>query len=336
MQAQPPDSYQGPFPLRDPRFPQISQAHESAEEGWNRAEGIKGMQHHAMMQHGLRHAPLQQIHAERLGLEGGPDGGMHDHAPMTLAAASEYHTGSERQSTLPAASEYRTGSEGQSTAGEEEDEGAWWDHDGYDPRERAAPAFVHQSPFRNATQTGLVHHNGTQTEHYGSRQRREEGTDETEGGAGEGGGGGEGEERPSLRHYARAGWNHARPLAEFGGAALGATAVGGTYALGALGSLGYHGARGAANLVGNFLHHEEHEQEDVEMPEAPRTAPARGPPTQTEPREPVPPYLLDHEERMRAARRGPNLGAFASREYDRQRLEGYGRADARRRAYMGP
>ena len=89
MLAQPPDSYQGSFPLRDPRFPQISQAHESAEEGWNRAEGIKDMQHHAMMQHGLRHAPLQQIHAERLGLEGGPDGGMHDHAPMTLASVSE-------------------------------------------------------------------------------------------------------------------------------------------------------------------------------------------------------------------------------------------------------
>jgi hypothetical protein len=55
--------------------------------------------------------------------------------------------------------------------------------------------------------------------------------------------------------------------------------------------------------------------------------------TQGEPREAVPPYLLDREERMRAARQAPNLGAFASREYDRQRLERYEREDRRRRAY---
>ena len=295
MLAQPPDSYEGTFPLRDPRFPKISQAHESAEEGWNRAEGVKDLQHKAMMRHGLRHAPLQQIHAERLGLEGGSDGGMHDHAPMTLA--SEYHTASGYQSTAA----------GDDEDGEDEDAGAWWDTPDY---------YSRSSPFRNATQTGLVQHNGTQTEHTGSRQRREQGTDQSEEGSGpgEGGGGeGEGEERRSLRHYARAGWNHARPLAEFGGAALGATAVGGGYALGALGSLGYHGARGAANLVGNFLHHE---TEDVEMPEEPPNP--RPTPTQAEPRQPVPPYLLDREERMRAARQ-PSLGPFAQREGERQR-----------------
>ena len=314
MLAQPPDSYRGPFPLLDPRFPIISQAHESAEEAWNRAAGTKNLQHQAMMQHALRQAPLQQIHAERLGLEGGPDGGMQDRAPMTLA--SEYHTASERQSTVA-----------------DDDDGAWWDTPEYNH-------YVRRSPFTNATQTGLVQHMETQTEHYGSRQRREQGTEQSEGGSGEEGGGGgqeeEREERPSLRHYASAGWNHARPLAELGGAALGATAIGGGYALGALGSLGYHGVRGAANLMGNFLHSEPGDEEEQPRPPAPpppqlpqRTAQN----LREEPEVPVPPYLLDHEERMRAARQGPNLGTFASREYDRQRLAGYEREDRRRRAY---
>ena len=293
MLAQPPDSYRGPFPLLDPRFPIISQAHESAEEAWNRAAGTKDMQNKAMMQHALRHAPLQQIHAERLGIEGGPEGGMQDRAPMTLA--SEYHSIAEHQSIA-------TG----------DDDGAWWD----------TPDYVRRSPFHNATQTGLVQHNGTQTEHYGSRQRREEGRDQSEGGSDGGGGGGgqeEREARPSLRQYARAGWNHARPLAEFGGAALGATAIGGGYALGALGSLGYHSARGAANLMGNYF--DQGPPEDVEMHEAAPDAP-----TQAEPREPVPPYLLDHEERMRAAR--VPLGPFAQREGERQRTFLQGRRAA--------
>jgi len=296
MLAQPPDSYSGPFPPLDPRLPLISQAHESAEEAWNRAANTKDMQHQAMMRHALRHAPLQQLHAERLGLEGGPDGGMHDRAPMTLAAPSEYHTASEPQSTA------------------DDDDGAWWDTPDYS-------RYVRRSPFHNATQTGLVQHNGTQTEHYGSRQRREEGIDQSEGGSGEGeAGGAESEEREgrhSFRRYAAAGWNHARPLAEFGGAALGATAVGAGYAAGALGSLGYHGLRGAANLVGNYF--QEGEPGDVEMPEV---APPRPTPAPAEPREPVPPYLLDREERMNAAR--VPLGPFAQREGARQRafLEG--------------
>ena len=158
----------------------------------------------------------------------------------------------------------------------------------------------------------------TQTEHYGSRQRREQGTNQSEGGSGEEGGGGEEgeerEERLSLRHYAAAGWNHARPIAERGGAALGATAIGGGYAL------GYHGVRGAANLMGNFLHSEQPGDEE-EQPRPPAPPPSIFPQraaqnTREEPEVPVPFYLLDHEERMRAARRGPNLGACASREYD--------------------
>lgn len=292
MLAQPPDSYRGPFPLLDPRFPLISQAHESAEEAWNRAASTKDMQHQAMMRHALRHAPLQQLHAERLGLEGGPDGGMHDRAPMTLghhAMGSEYHTASEPHTA--------------------DDDGAWWDTPDY--------SYVPRSPFHNATQTGLVQHNGTQTEHYGSRQRREEGTDQSEGGAGEGGEGGEAEReaRHSLRRYAAAGWNHARPLAQFGGRAIGATGLGAGYAVGALGSLGYHGLRGAANLVYN--HVQEGEEEDVEMPEAPPNP--RPESTQAEPREPRPVYLIDEEERMNAARQSPPLGAFAQREGARQR-----------------
>jgi hypothetical protein len=82
-------------------------------------------------------------------------------------------------------------------------------------------------------------------------------------------------------------------------------------------------------LVGNFLHPDQPADEE-EQPQPPAPLPQT---TQGEPREAVPPYLLDHEERMRAARRAPNLGAFASREYDRQRVERYEREDRRRRAY---
>ena len=312
MLAQPPDSYQGTFPLRDPRFPQISQAHESAEEGWNRAEGIKDMQHHAMMQHGLRHAPLQQIHAERLGLEGGPDGGMHDHAPMTLAP-SEYHTASERQST---AGEHQDVAVGE----DEEDEGAWWDHSGFDPRERAAPEFVHRSPFRNTTQTGLVEHAETQT--YRSKRRRGGGGDgvEEEGDNREGEGGAA--DTPvgppqTPHHVPRIGWmsrsyNLARPPAmmvgRLGASMLLATGEIGT---GLLGSVATNVPRGFSEVMGNWS--QDGEEREPTPPPTRRPVPVKPPPPQP-PAQPVPPFLLDIEERLNEANRIPPIGDFARRD----------------------
>ena len=91
MLAQPPDCYRGPFPPLDPRFPIITQAHESAEEAWNRAESTRDMHHRAMAAFADRQAPLQSLHSQRLGLEG-PGGGMRAEAPMAMDMASDYHS----------------------------------------------------------------------------------------------------------------------------------------------------------------------------------------------------------------------------------------------------
>lgn len=91
MLAQPPDCYRGPFPPPDPRFPIITQAHESAEEAWNRAESTRDLHHRAMTAFADRQAPLQSVHSQRLGLEG-PGGGMRAEAPMAMDMASDYHS----------------------------------------------------------------------------------------------------------------------------------------------------------------------------------------------------------------------------------------------------
>ena len=54
----------------------------------------------------------------------------------------------------------------------------------------------------------------------------------------------EAQKKAKSRFYAAAGRSHTMPLAELGGAALGATAIGGGYARGALGYLGYHASKG--------------------------------------------------------------------------------------------
>ena len=247
MLAQPPDSYRGPFPPPDPRLPYITQAHESAEESWNRAASTKEMQQQAMMRHAMRNAPLQQIHAERLGLEGGPEGGMEARAPMTLA--SHY-------------------SSAHSQASEAETEG-WW----LDPEDRVP--YVPRNPFHNRTQVGLVQHGGTQTEHQGSRHREPESEEERRSEAG--GGGGEQEEGRTMRQAAAAGWRHMRPLADFGGAAVGALGIGTGYLGGAMGSALYHGSRGAINLVGQFMQPGEREEAEQPHPAAPPPPPPPDP-----------------------------------------------------------
>ena len=83
MLPQPPDNYRGPFPPRDPSLPLITNAHDSGE-AFSKAEQTHAMQHHAMHKHATRHGALQEIHQDRLGLIGGPDGGMQHGAPMSM------------------------------------------------------------------------------------------------------------------------------------------------------------------------------------------------------------------------------------------------------------
>ena len=83
MLPQPPDNYRGPFPPRDPRLPLITNAHDSGE-AFSKTEQTHAMQHRAMDKFATRHAPLQEIHQDRLGLIGGPDGGHQHGAPMAM------------------------------------------------------------------------------------------------------------------------------------------------------------------------------------------------------------------------------------------------------------
>ena len=83
MLPQPPDNYRGPFPPRDPSLPVITKAHDSGE-AFSRAERTHAMQHHAMDKFAARHGALQEIHQDRLGLIGGPDGGHQHGAPMAM------------------------------------------------------------------------------------------------------------------------------------------------------------------------------------------------------------------------------------------------------------
>ena len=292
MLPQPSDSYRGRFPPQDPHLPVISQAHESAEEAWNKASGTKNMQQQAMMRHALRHAPLQQIHSARLGLS---DGDMQDRAPMTLT--SEYHTTSEHQSAA------------------DEEEGAWWDTPDY---------YSRSSPFRNANQTGLVQHLETQTEHTGSiRREAEEGGDGGDEG-GEAGGGGEAippPPAPPRTNWVGRGWNHMKVPALMTGRTLASFLVatshyGGGVASSAIGNT----AIGFGEVLSNWA------QDGEEQPPPPPLPPALPPPRPVEvvseqPAQPVPPFLLDRDERMAAARPSHHLGRFASGEADRLRRQ---------------
>ena len=151
---------------------------------------------------------------------------------------------------------------------------------------------------------------GTQTQEMGAGDERHR-RDELQDHAQENGGGG-------MRNAARQGWEHVRRPAEFLGAVTGALGVSAAYLTAGTASLGYHGLRGAGSLIGNALGARGEVADEEERPPPPP------PPPQEEPRQgdAVPPYLMDLEERMEAARRRiPNLGRFASGEIDRRRRE---------------
>ena len=159
---------------------------------------------------------------------------------------------------------------------------------------------------------------GTQTEEIGAgdeRHRREDVQEQAQ----ERGGGG-------MRNAAQRGWEHVRMPAEFVGALTGALGVAGAYTAGGAVSAAYHGLRGAGSLIGNVLGaRDEVADEEERPPPLALPPPALPPPEEPRPQGgavPVPPYLMDMEERMQTARRHiPNLGRFASGEVDRRRRE---------------
>ena len=135
-----------------------------------------------------------------------------------------------------------------------------------------------------------------------------------------------------TKNGAKAGWRHMRPVGEALGGAAAATAVGLGYMGAGLTSLGYHGVRGAGHFLGNMMRDREPDPNDPEPPTPEPKPPAPPRASKEESGQPVPPFLLDLPERMKAARKGPNLGSgrFVNGEIDRRfrekeiRRSGYG------------
>ena len=123
-----------------------------------------------------------------------------------------------------------------------------------------------------------------------------------------------------TKNGVKAGWKHMKPVGEALGGAAAATAVGLGYMGAGLTSLGYHGIQGAGHMIGNIMRGGEPEQPE---PPAPTPPPAPTAPREAKPEQPVPPFLLDLEERMKAAKKGPNLGSgrFTNGEIDRRARE---------------
>ena len=105
------------------------------------------------------------------------------------------------------------------------------------------------------------------------------------------------------------------------GTLRGAAATGIGYLAGGVASLGFNGLKGGANFVGNVLGGEGGAEDGDATPD-PVAAPAtsRGH-QEPKPAEPVPPWLLDREERDAAARKPTIVGEWASKQQDKKRLD---------------
>ena len=136
-------------------------------------------------------------------------------------------------------------------------------------------------------------------------QREDEGDEQDTGG-----GRGRGNLASQMASSAYTGARHVRPIANAVGVVGGGIALAGGYVAGAIASMGFNGLKSAGGVVMNALtgptDYSEDAAEDAVPTQAPlavgvrRSAPvgdARLPPPQ-----PVPPYLLDQEERTKAAR----------------------------------
>ena len=82
MLAQPPDEYKGEFPPDDPRLPDLTAAHESFLASLARYDSHRQVPQLAMEAFDRKNAGLVDLHKRRIGLLGGPDGGMQSGAPM--------------------------------------------------------------------------------------------------------------------------------------------------------------------------------------------------------------------------------------------------------------
>ena len=186
-------------------------------------------------------------------------------------------------------------------------------------------------PASTQTSTGLDKQ--TQGRQRSERQGEDEEAAEVNG---EEGGEGSGRGRFSRAWGAvKTGFRHATPVGQVGGAVAGAGLVGMGYMGGGALGLGWGGLKGAANLVGNALSPYPRNAEDYTPAEptyggsssssGPAPSPTATVSTTPEPAKAVPPYLLDAEERAKAARQQPavykHLGNFAGRSIDRRKAD---------------
>ena len=153
-----------------------------------------------------------------------------------------------------------------------------------------------------------------------------------EGGERSNGGRSSGSKGPSLLNRASAGASVGAKhglIAGYGmGAVGGAFAVAAGYALGLSGGAVVGGAQGAGTVIGNAI--VEGAGEDFfggsPTPEPlaakpPTAKPEALEPHQSKPADPVPPWLLDREEREAAAKKPTIAGQWASKQHDKQRLD---------------
>jgi len=191
----------------------------------------------------------------------------------------------------------------------------WYDAEEGDEDEEDEPQLEPRNPFYRGQHhliPGLVGHASANTMLEGDKwdKKPTEKDDETDHPG-----------KPTIvqdtKNGVKAGWKHMKPVGEALGGAAAATAVGLGYAGAGLTSLGSHGIRGAGHLLGNMMRGREAEEDE---PEARPKPPAPPPASKEESGQPVPPFLLDLPERMKAARKGPNLGSgrFTNGEIDRR------------------
>ena len=153
------------------------------------------------------------------------------------------------------------------------------------------------------------------------RQRDHPEDDEHDVGGGQGSRGGAMELGRRAARGAQAGARHFKPVADITGALAGGLAVAGGYAAGAIGSMGLYGLKSAGGVIGNaMIGGEASDAEESSGPTpSPLAVPTAGSSGDVGRQEPVPPWKLDEEERMAAARKPSVLGQFASKEQDRRR-----------------
>jgi hypothetical protein len=146
-------------------------------------------------------------------------------------------------------------------------------------------------------------------------------------------GGGRGNLASRMASSVSTGARHIRPIAQVVGVVGGGIAVAGGYVAGAAANMGLQGLRSAGEVVMNAMRGSaEPDDEDDGRPTQDPLSVGGGSSSSTAIGEARPSYLLDRRDDVSEPRRGPTLGATASRYSDKKRLERYKAEDEAKQA----